>query len=116
MRGGSFDDLVGAGEQQGRNGQAERFGRFEIDNQLELGRLLDRQIGGLLAFQNPSGVNAELTKNNSQARSIADQAAGSSELAPLVDCWNGIASRQCHELLAPAAEERVRGDDERTGV
>jgi hypothetical protein len=36
------DYLVGAGEQQGRNGQAERLRGFEIDDQLELGWLLDR--------------------------------------------------------------------------
>src|SRR6266446_1663757 len=41
-RGGSFDDLVGAGEDRGRDGEAERFGGVEVDDQLEGGRLLDR--------------------------------------------------------------------------
>jgi PAS domain-containing protein len=44
--GGSFDDLVGLGEEQRRHGEAERFGRLKIDHQLECRRLLDRQIGG----------------------------------------------------------------------
>jgi hypothetical protein len=36
----SFDDLVGAGENRGRDGQAERLGGLEIDHQLQFGRLL----------------------------------------------------------------------------
>ena len=50
------DDLIGAGEDRGRHGQAERLRGLEIDDQLEPGRLLDRQIGGLCALQNPSSV------------------------------------------------------------
>ena len=37
-----LDDLVGADEQQRRDRQAERCGRLEVDDQLELHRLLDR--------------------------------------------------------------------------
>ena len=41
IRGGSsFDDLVGAGEDRWRHGEAERLGGLEIDDQLECGRLL----------------------------------------------------------------------------
>ena len=35
-----------------RNRQADLLGGFQIDDQLELRRLLDGQIGGLGAFQN----------------------------------------------------------------
>jgi len=38
----SFDNLVGAVQDRRRYGQAERLGSLEIDDQLELGRLLDR--------------------------------------------------------------------------
>ena len=47
-----LDHLVGAGEQRGRDGNSERFGSLEIDHQLELGRLLNRKIGRLCAFEN----------------------------------------------------------------
>jgi hypothetical protein len=45
-----FDHLVGAGEQRRRHGEAEGLGSFEVNHQLEFGRLLDRQIGGLRAL------------------------------------------------------------------
>ena len=53
-----FDHLVGAGEQRGRHGEAERFGRFHIDHQLEFGRLLNGQIGGLGALEDLVDVAA----------------------------------------------------------
>jgi len=56
-----------------RDRQAERLGGLEIDDQLKSGRLLDRQIGRLLAFQYSSGVNASLAIVTGDARSIADQ-------------------------------------------
>ena len=37
-----FDHLVGAGEQRGGQGQAERLGSLEVDDKLELGRLFYR--------------------------------------------------------------------------
>jgi hypothetical protein len=46
-----FDHLVGAGEQSRRYGDPKRFSSDQVDDKIELGRLLDRQIGGLRAAQ-----------------------------------------------------------------
>jgi hypothetical protein len=37
-----FDHLISAGDQRWRHGQADRLGSLEIDDKLELGRLLYR--------------------------------------------------------------------------
>src|SRR4029077_3841163 len=46
-----LDDLVGAGEDRLGDRQAERLGGLQVDDQLECGRLLDRQIGWLGPLQ-----------------------------------------------------------------
>src|SRR5215831_4232017 len=52
----SFDHLVGAGEHRRWHLEPERFRRLEIDNQLELRRLLNRQVSGLLALKDTIDV------------------------------------------------------------
>ena len=43
-----------------RDFEAERLRGLEVDDQFELGRLHDRQIGGLFAFENTAGIDASL--------------------------------------------------------
>ncbi len=47
----SFDDLVGASEERWWDRQFEQLGGPEINNEVELGRLLNWQIGRLRAVQ-----------------------------------------------------------------
>jgi hypothetical protein len=47
-----LDHLVGACEQRGRDGEAERLRGLDIDDKLEFGRLFDRQIAGIGALEN----------------------------------------------------------------
>jgi len=42
-----FNHLVGAGEQRRRHVEAERLRHDQVNGEVELGRLLDRKIGGL---------------------------------------------------------------------
>ena len=47
-----LDHLVGAGEQRRRHFQANRLRHDQVNDEVELGRLLDRKIGGLRPPQN----------------------------------------------------------------
>ena len=47
-----FDDLVGAGEQRLRHGEAQRLRGLQVDGKLVMGRLFDRQIAGCGALKN----------------------------------------------------------------
>jgi hypothetical protein len=47
----SLDHLVGAREQRDWRVEAQRLGSLEIDDQLEFGGLLDRQIARLFASE-----------------------------------------------------------------
>ena len=51
---GLLDDVVRPQEQRLRDRQAQRLGGLEIDDQLELGRLLDGEIGSLRSFNDTS--------------------------------------------------------------
>lgn len=46
-----FDKLVRAGEKGRRDFQTQRFRRFEINDEQEFGRLLNRKLGGLRPFR-----------------------------------------------------------------
>jgi hypothetical protein len=75
-RAGSFEYLVGEGHQIVREFHPERLGCLEVDHELELGRLHDRQISGLGALQNSAGINANLAIHFGKIDAIAHQAAG----------------------------------------
>src|SRR5262249_39729855 len=46
-----FDHLIGAAEQRKRERYAKRLGSFEVKYQLDLDRLLDREISRVAAFE-----------------------------------------------------------------
>src|SRR5215467_14297256 len=50
--GESFDHLVGAAEQRGWNREAERFRGGQVHDQIEFGRLLNRDVTRLCPVQN----------------------------------------------------------------
>src|SRR4029453_19034293 len=85
------------------------------DDQLGLHRLLNGQVGRLLALENAASVDADLTVRVRKAVSIADQAACHGVLAKWVHRGHRVARGQCDELLAPAIEEWITADYERAG-
>jgi hypothetical protein len=56
----SFDHLVGAQKERCGHIDAERLRGLEIDDQLDLGGLLHRQVGRLLALDDAKYRNAQI--------------------------------------------------------
>src|SRR5207244_6984734 len=80
-----FNHLVGARKQRWRHLDAERLGGFGVDHQLELARLLDRQIRWLGALEDATGIDAELTIRVREAGSVAHQPAGFGKVTLWID-------------------------------
>src|SRR5262245_66437113 len=56
----SLDHLVGGGEERWWDGEAEHPSRRNVDDELEPGRLHDRQIRRLRALENAACVDADV--------------------------------------------------------
>src|SRR5262249_58113883 len=80
---------------------------------LDFRRPLDRQIGRLVALENPPGVSADQTVVFRFTAAIAHQAASGGKLAKFVDRGQRMANCQGSESFAASTEEVVGTDDER---
>src|SRR5215217_8735796 len=78
----SFDHLVGALLKMQRHFESERFGGPEVEHQLELRRLYDRQVARFGALENSASVDTCLAIRIRQAGPVADQAASNNVFAP----------------------------------
>ncbi len=67
--------------------EPKRFGGLEIDDQLEFGRLLDRQITASGAFQDAIDIARSAAPNVENAGAIRDKAASIDEFADPTDPW-----------------------------
>src|SRR6202035_841173 len=95
---------------------AERFGGLQVENELEPGRLLHRQVGGLGTLEDVGGIDADLTKRVCEVGSVAHQPAGYDIITSRINRRNPVACRQGDKLHAAAAEEWVGSDEEGIGV
>src|SRR6516165_4031656 len=115
MRGGSFNYLVGKQLHRIGNREAQRLGGFQVDDQLEFGRPLDRQIGRLVALENPPGMDARSAKGSWDVVTVTDQAAVGGILTKSINRRNRMARRERNDLIAPADKKSACADDKRTG-
>src|SRR6516165_124787 len=109
----SLDHLVGAAEQRQRDCKAEDLGGDQIDDQLDFYRLLDRQVGWLLALEEAANIDATQAIGIDIARPVAHQPPGVGEFARGVDRGDRMVRCQGGELLAPVAEQCVSVNDQR---
>src|SRR5438270_7866644 len=80
----SLNDFVRLQQQRLRDRQSERLGRLQVDYQLELGRMLDRELTGLGALENLVDVGSRSEVEVGVAGRVRDQTANGGEFALLV--------------------------------
>jgi hypothetical protein len=94
-----LDQLVGGGGQSERHVEAKRLGSLEVDDQLEIRHLLDRQVARFFALKNPANVDANQAIPIRDADIIAHQATGHGGLAPCENGGKRVAGGQCEDLF-----------------
>jgi len=79
-----------------------------VDAELELGRLLNRKIAGLLAAQDAVDVNRGLPIRIDRIHTVIDQATLGCRARDAVDCGQPVTCRQLDDQLAIRVDEAVR--------
>src|SRR6516162_4055108 len=108
----SFDDLVGVGKQRRRNGETEYLGSLRVDDQLELARLHDREVGRFRAFEDAADVDPYLMPRIRDVGPVAHQSADFSEFAVCKCCGHFMERREKDQLHASASKEAIAADKE----
>src|SRR5205085_5758377 len=86
----SFDHLIGANEHCRWHNDAKRLCGLQIDHQLELGRLFDRQVGRLRTLENLVDENGGPTKYIWIIRSVGQKEARLRQLSLDRGAWQPI--------------------------
>jgi hypothetical protein len=91
-----FDHLVGECEQLRWDFKAKCLRGLEIDHKLPHGLLKHRQVGRLLASENPAGIISQPLITFGNILRVAHQAARHGKLPPRVNCgqWIGLKRRE----------------------
>jgi hypothetical protein len=110
------NQVVGGREERFRHLDAERLGGREVDHQFELGRLHDRQVGGLGALEDVAGIDARLTKTVGDVGSVTYQPTCCDVITLRIGRRNPVVRRQGGQLHAAAGEESVASDEEGIGT
>src|SRR5438034_5060359 len=112
----SPDDLIRPREQRLRNRQPERLCGLEVDDQLELPRLLDGQVSGLGALENLVDVGDGVPEHVETVRPIGQKATHLRVLAQPIDRWQTVPGREVFDSCSVVLEHGVYENDDRAGL
>jgi len=108
--------LVGGGQQRFRDGEAERLGSLEVDDEIDFCDLLHREVGGFVALENAPSIDASLAVPIADAAAIAYQAAGHSVLTIWEHRGQRMADRQRRDLFRVSVEEGTGANQDRANA
>ena len=107
-RRGSADHLVGLEQEGWGDGEAQRLGGLQVDDELKLGGLLHREIGRLGPLEKPVHVDRDPAIGRLLIRAVGHQAASVRKRPPEGDGRQVVLPRQVHRELGG----EVRLDDD----
>ena len=88
---------------------------LRVDDQLELGGLLDRKVGRLGALENAADIDALLPVHVHNIAPVAHQSADFADVARAGRHRQRMARRPIRELEAPAIEKCILPDEDGVG-
>src|SRR5215467_12648239 len=80
-----LDDFVRPREHRRRDREAEGLGGLQVDDELELGRLFDREVTGLGTFEDPVDLSGEAGNVLQGRGSVGEQPTRLGELPVITD-------------------------------
>src|SRR5262245_30515576 len=104
----SPDDLVGADENRLRDGQAEGFGRLEVDDQLELRGLLDWKISRSSALEHAIDKRSNAPVVVSELRCVRAETACINKGPPGVERRKPMLHHKSQDIVTSLVHEECR--------
>src|SRR5262245_23294927 len=110
-----FDYLVGASKQRHWDTDAERFGGFQIDDKLKLGRRLDGQLARPFTLENTIDIRSRAPRLVDKVGAVGQQAASISVVSRSINCRHSMSRHQRIDHCSMTRRKYVGYDDETGG-
>src|SRR6202162_5134272 len=103
----SFDHLVGTQQNRRRHRKAERLGGLGVQNHLESGRKLNRQVGRLCATKNAIDIESRAAKHVHKVGCVGKQTAVSGKDSMKIDSRYIVSGCQQYDWRAMDAHKNT---------
>src|SRR5712691_8544951 len=103
----SLDHRIRSPQHRLRDRQAQRLGGLEVDHQLELGWLLDGEVGRLCSLEDFVDVDGGASEQVQKTRSIRHEPASLDELPVFVDRREPALCRETEDLSSMNKRKRI---------
>ena len=108
-----FDHLVGASDEWLRNCEVECLGKLEVDGQLDLRHLLNRQVANLFAFENATRYKSRFVEFLRPVCPVGHETSREEILAVRIYRRQPVTGRQPDDAITLRQKERFPADHKR---